>query len=415
MIARYHRHRIASAIYEVTLSAQVTITHQRNPFFVPTITAPNAGGPRFRGRSAIYTVVQLVGSLAVLYLPYYCLILWEATIDSLGKSSNSIHPHFYTSAMILLVCSPSVNGFFYGVKSKALRITFKNYWRKKQTKSELHQEIQARTPSTCGSRRPSLTPLGFLTKPMLQSRLSEALLDVQRAVNSPHRHKIKKNSTELSWRPASANSLDLLSKEDNERLKQTASCNTLQVPIGDTDISIITEDDGVYTLQAKSPRKLNSTNKILHRIFGNVEIEKKCEVVQNILDSAPKRSPRITITRTCSEESDSSRREPISKKHSISSTTLIERKWRQLREAEEKSPPTTKPLLEDSSNGSDSSEASDTSSGKIFMSLDRTQSEPSENQLLLTWPKEQNDENIRKYKPILIKQKPIQSDDIILH
>jgi len=54
-IARYHRHRIASAIYEVTLSAQVTITHQRNPFFVPTVTAPSAGGPP-RFRSAASTV-----------------------------------------------------------------------------------------------------------------------------------------------------------------------------------------------------------------------------------------------------------------------------------------------------------------------------------------------------------------------
>lgn len=44
-IARYHRHRIASAIYEVTLSAQVTITHQRNPFFIPSVTSPSAGGP----------------------------------------------------------------------------------------------------------------------------------------------------------------------------------------------------------------------------------------------------------------------------------------------------------------------------------------------------------------------------------
>lgn len=54
-IARYHRHRIASAIYEVTLSAQVTITHQRNPFFVPSITAPSAGGPP-RFHSAASTV-----------------------------------------------------------------------------------------------------------------------------------------------------------------------------------------------------------------------------------------------------------------------------------------------------------------------------------------------------------------------
>ena len=54
-IARYHRHRIASAIYEVTLSAQVTITHQRNPFFVPTVTSPAAGGPP-RFHSAASTV-----------------------------------------------------------------------------------------------------------------------------------------------------------------------------------------------------------------------------------------------------------------------------------------------------------------------------------------------------------------------
>lgn len=54
-IARYHRHRIASAIYEVTLSAQVTITHQRNPFFVPAVTAPAAGGPP-RFHSAATTV-----------------------------------------------------------------------------------------------------------------------------------------------------------------------------------------------------------------------------------------------------------------------------------------------------------------------------------------------------------------------
>lgn len=87
MIARYHRHRIASAIYEVTLSAQVTITHQRNPFFVPTVTAPNSGGPRFRSRSAVYSVFQLVGSFLFLYTPYYIIILWESTIGSTNTVS----------------------------------------------------------------------------------------------------------------------------------------------------------------------------------------------------------------------------------------------------------------------------------------------------------------------------------------
>lgn len=206
MIARYHRHRIASAIYEVTLSAQVTITHQRNPFFVPTVTAPSSGGPKFRGRSAISTVLQLLISFLLLYLPYYGVILWEASASTLLTSASKatiprIHPHFITLVSTLLTCSPPINGFLYGVKSKTLRKTFQNYWRKQLTKSEVNQEIQARTPSTCGSRRPSLTPLGFFNKPTIQRRLSEAILDVHKAVNSPNRPKIKRIASELTWRP----------------------------------------------------------------------------------------------------------------------------------------------------------------------------------------------------------------------
>lgn len=407
MIARYHRHRIASAIYEVTLSAQVTITHQRNPFFVPTVTAPNAGPPKFKGRSAIYSVLQLVGSLAILYLPYYSLIIWEATSGSFEKISKKIHPHMFTTAMALLTCSPPVNGFLYGVKSKPLRKTFKNYWRKKQTKSEVNQEIQARTPSTCGSRRPSLTPLGFLTKPTLQTRLSEALLDVQKAVSSPQRHKIKRITTELTWRPASANSLNLLSREESKKIKQTSSCNTLQVPISDTEISVITEDETSQKTIQKSPNRPNPANLLLQKIFGNSDTDKKCEVVQSILDGTPKRSPRITITRTCSEESDTPRRESMTRKHSLSSTTLLERKWRQLRECEEKNIPTTKPLLDNSSNGSDSSETSETSSGKIFMTLDAKLE--NEKEILLTWPHKD------RPRPVLMKQKTVQSHDVVLH
>lgn len=202
MIARYHRHRIASAIYEVTLSAQVTITHQRNPFFVPTVTAPASGGPKFRGRNAISTVLQLLISFLLLYVPYYALVLWEASASALlATASKPIHPHIFTLASTLLTCSPPINGFLYGVRSKALRKTFQNYWRKKVSKSEVNQEIQARTPSTCGSRRPSLTPLGFFSKPTIQRRLSEAILDVHKAVSSPNRPKIKRIASELTWRP----------------------------------------------------------------------------------------------------------------------------------------------------------------------------------------------------------------------
>ncbi|XP_033225333.1 G-protein coupled receptor 161-like [Belonocnema kinseyi] len=142
-IARYHRHRIASAIYEVTLSAQVTITHQRNPFFIPSVTSPNAGGPP-RFHSAASTVMQLVGSLYLLYFPYCGLVLWEACcaigLGEIGTQRLHAHPRFASLASLLLACSPPVNGLLYGLKSRTLRLSVQNYWRKKATKSELQQD-----------------------------------------------------------------------------------------------------------------------------------------------------------------------------------------------------------------------------------------------------------------------------------
>ena len=68
-IARYHRHRIASAIYEVTLSAQVTITHQRNPFFVPAVTAPAAGGPpRFHSAASTVSCTSFLHLIDILFI-----------------------------------------------------------------------------------------------------------------------------------------------------------------------------------------------------------------------------------------------------------------------------------------------------------------------------------------------------------
>jgi hypothetical protein len=126
MIARYHRHRIASAIYEVTLSAQVTITHQRNPFYLQS---------QFKGRRAIVTVLQLLGSLLLLYFPYYGVIVWEATASTVSafnateidgvdwqpppqQSPGHVNPIVVYLAMALITCSPPINGFIYGVKSK---------------------------------------------------------------------------------------------------------------------------------------------------------------------------------------------------------------------------------------------------------------------------------------------------------
>ncbi|KYN45137.1 hypothetical protein ALC56_00387 [Trachymyrmex septentrionalis] len=271
-IARYHRHRIASAIYEVTLSAQVTITHQRNPFFVPTVTAPSAGGPP-RFHSAASTVMQLVGSLYLLYFPYCGFILWEAC-GAGNQHRLHAHPKLASLASLLLACSPPINGLLYGLKSQTLRRSVQNYWRKKATKSELQQEIQARTPSVAGSRRPSGSGnTSFFPFPPLQRRLSEALL----ALGSCR--------TGGSFE---SNNLGF----QRGRLQPAVSCNTLRVP----------------TAESGEPSKLVRASASAASLMGphyrsdfiGADLGAECSIA---MCETPKRSPRILITRAYSEES----------------------------------------------------------------------------------------------------------------
>ncbi|KAI4497651.1 hypothetical protein M0802_007191 [Mischocyttarus mexicanus] len=272
-IARYHRHRIASAIYEVTLSAQVTITHQRNPFFVPTVTAPSAGGPP-RFHSAASTVMQLVGSLYLLYFPYCGFILWESC-GAGNQNRVQAHPRLASLASLLLAYSPPINGLLYGLKSQTLRRSVQNYWRKKATKSELQQEIQARTPSVAGSRRPSGsgTVGSFFPFPPLQRRLSEALLAIGncRSGNSIEQGNIQFHRT---------------------RLQPAASCNTLRVP------SMESGESGKLVRSSASAASLMGPH--YRGDFPGNEIGTNRSISTN---ETPRRSPRILITRACSEES----------------------------------------------------------------------------------------------------------------
>lgn len=188
-------------------------------------------------------------------------------------------------------------------------------------------------------------------------------------------------------------------------------------------------------------RPKSTANLFLHRIFGLEQNEhsiKKAAVIKTVLEATPKRSPRILITRAFSEESDKSHSIPgtpskeISKKHSASATTLLERKWRQLRYRDDDSDSdnqrnrtTTKPLLDNSSvsnRSSDSSETSELSTGRLFLNLDKntieleTESNATEDQLLLSWPnhKKYDENNARKSRPIYVKDSTIEPHDMVL-
>lgn len=284
--------------------------------------------------------------------------------------------------------------------------------------------------------------MGFFSKPTIQRRLSEALLDVHRVVSSPHRPKIKRIASELTCRPHSTNGLDLSPGDDEKTVKlpQAVSCNTLQVPRGDSDdVSVIGEEEIViqhkrYVESSPKTTRMKVTNALLHKIFGaeqHVSKNKKAVAVQNVLDNSPSRSPRILITRAFSEDSDKNHSHPASpakdtlnKTHSTSATTLIEKKWRQLTSNNgggEDCGGTGTPLL-DNANSNRSSDSSDNSEGRICLTIDAKGvvedgdvEVATEDQLLLSWEGQKKCArgDLRK-KPPLLKQALVQSHEVVL-
>ncbi|XP_050706806.1 histamine H2 receptor-like, partial [Eriocheir sinensis] len=186
VIARHHRHRIVTALWDVTVSAQATVTPQRSHFYLS----------RYRGRSAATTVCHLVGTFLLLYLPPAACVLYEA----MGRVQP---PHTLALAnLTLLTLAPAINGFVYGIKSKVLRKNFKNFLRKRLYRSEVNYEIQSRAPSVSASRRPSVTPsLSMPLQHKLQRRMSEILVQPgAAAAGDPAAPRLVRRSSELSMR-----------------------------------------------------------------------------------------------------------------------------------------------------------------------------------------------------------------------
>ncbi|XP_055522771.1 uncharacterized protein LOC129716953 [Wyeomyia smithii] len=211
-IARYQRHRIASAILEVTLSAQLTITHHRNPFGSSNfnLVSQPPGSQKLYTNSPMSNIFQLVGSILIVYCPYYICILWTNIINALcgdqglytglsgfGKIEMKIPKIILQISVILLTLSPSVNAFFYGIRNKNIKKSFYNIWRKQKSKLAIQYEIQARTPSTCGSRRPSISGTTS-SQPLLQEQLSGTFLEISKT-NIDNPQTTCNVRSELSW------------------------------------------------------------------------------------------------------------------------------------------------------------------------------------------------------------------------
>lgn len=208
--ANYQRHRIASAIYESVLSAQVAITHQKNPFppvpglFPPSFPLaalyppkPNPFELRKKSQKAAIVVFELIASVVILYCPYYLFVIifsfyrksqqFTAQTKDIESSETVLNIVIYL-VQFLMLCSPTINAILYGFKNKTIQENIHNFWRKQKTKIELHYEIQARTPSTCGSRKASLTEvttnLPQLYQPQLKRQLSDFFFGTSSSLTS---------------------------------------------------------------------------------------------------------------------------------------------------------------------------------------------------------------------------------------
>ncbi|KAL7030905.1 hypothetical protein ACKWTF_006823 [Chironomus riparius] len=212
-IANYQRHRIASAIYESVLSAQIAITHQKNPF--PPIPGlinqpfplaslyppkPNSLEMQRKSQKATLVVFELLASIIILYCPYYIFVIVFSFIRKSNNSfiSSETKQQYETTETVLniiiyliqflMLCSPTINAMLYGFKNKTIQENIYNIWRKQKTKIELHYEIQARTPSTCGSRKASLTEVTTnmpqMFQPQLKRQLSEFFFGTSSSLTS---------------------------------------------------------------------------------------------------------------------------------------------------------------------------------------------------------------------------------------
>ncbi|KAK7077439.1 hypothetical protein SK128_019915, partial [Halocaridina rubra] len=181
IIARHHQHRIFSAIFEVMMSAQATVTHQKNPFDVPK-----------KKRKSVWTVLEQIVAFVICYYPFLGTIVWESLLN------RHADQYLVLLGIALLMIAPLVNSILYGIKCKNIRKAFKNYLRKKLYKTEVKHEIQARIPSASNSRRPSIS--STLAMPILQKSLQRRMSDylLQDQANQP---KLLRRSSDMSWHP----------------------------------------------------------------------------------------------------------------------------------------------------------------------------------------------------------------------
>lgn len=170
---------------------------------------PNPFELKRKSQKAAIVVFELIASVVILYLPYYLFVIvfsfYRKSQQFASQTDETVLNVVVHLVQFLMLCSPTMNAILYGFKDKTIQENIHNIWRKQKTKIELHYEIQARTPSTCGSRKASLTEVtGNMYQPQLKRQLSDFFFGTSSSLTSHlhddvalfHSHKIHRTPSD---------------------------------------------------------------------------------------------------------------------------------------------------------------------------------------------------------------------------
>lgn len=115
-IARNQSSRIAATMIQMTCVIQATIT--------PNSQATSLS---IKGSKAMCTIFQLVGAFIVVYIPISVILLTEM----FSSQQFQINDGLSSSVTILFLSAPVVHSSVYGLRNKALRLSFRRYLRRK--------------------------------------------------------------------------------------------------------------------------------------------------------------------------------------------------------------------------------------------------------------------------------------------
>ncbi|CAG5117203.1 unnamed protein product [Candidula unifasciata] len=109
-----------------TQSSRIAATMLRMVKVIQVPAAPTShGSSSLRGVKAMGTILQLIGSFLLTYLPYTCVVLYEVIF---AAKANAILASIATT---LFLAAPLTHAAIYGVKNPILRSSFRRYARRK--------------------------------------------------------------------------------------------------------------------------------------------------------------------------------------------------------------------------------------------------------------------------------------------